>query len=187
MLPNPLHPAVVHFPIVLALLLPLVVGGAWFAIRRYGVSPARVWLVAIACSTSLFLATWTSVRTGEAQEDTVEDAIAGEGALHAHEEAAERLFFAAGLLLVLTPLGLLRGRAGRMARGATALASLAAVAVMVPVGKTGGELVYRHGAAQAYVATAVAPGADRAPAARESEHVRNTRVREREREGGESH
>jgi len=186
MLPTPLHPAVVHFPIVLALLLPLVVAGVWFAIRRYGVSPARVWLVAIAFSTALFLATWTAIRTGEAQEDTVEDVISGERVLHAHEEAAERLFIAAGLLLVLTPLGLLRGRAGSVARGATALASLAAVAVMVPVGRSGGELVYRHGAAQAYVATTARTGAERAPAASESERSRNGGVREREREGDES-
>jgi uncharacterized membrane protein len=182
MLPTPLHPAVVHFPIVLALLLPLVLAGAWIAIHRYKASPARAWFVAVAFSTALFLATWTSIRTGQAQEDTVEDVIGGGRVLHAHEEAAERLFVAAGLLLVLTPLGLLRGRAGQIGRGATALASLVAVAVMVPVGRSGGELVYRHGAAQAYVAVEGGAGARNEQARRE----RSRASRAGDREGDES-
>jgi uncharacterized membrane protein len=178
MLPSPLHPAVVHFPIVLALLLPFVLAGGWFAIHRYKVSPTRAWFVAVAFSAALFLATWASVRTGQAQEDTVEDAVGGGRVMHEHEEAAERLFLAAGLLLVLTPLGLLSGRAGQIGRGATALASLVAVAAMVPVGRSGGDLVYRHGAAQAYVATvgAASGSTERTPSQRE----RNRGSHERE-------
>jgi len=42
MLPNPLHPAVVHFPIVLALLLPIFAIGALWTIRR-GARPRRAW------------------------------------------------------------------------------------------------------------------------------------------------
>src|SRR6185437_512774 len=52
MLPNPLHPAVVHFPVVLAFLLPLFVGGAIWAIRR-GANPRRAWLVPLAGSAGL--------------------------------------------------------------------------------------------------------------------------------------
>lgn len=47
MLPNPLHPAVVHFPIVLAVLLPLFVIGALWAIRR-GAAPLRAWSLPLA-------------------------------------------------------------------------------------------------------------------------------------------
>ena len=42
MLPNPMHPAVVHFPVVLAFLLPLFVAGALLAIRR-GANARRAW------------------------------------------------------------------------------------------------------------------------------------------------
>ena len=34
MLPDPLHPAVIHFPIVLMVLLPLVAAWALWTIRR---------------------------------------------------------------------------------------------------------------------------------------------------------
>lgn len=180
MLPTPLHPAVVHFPIVLALVLPFVLAGAWFAIRRYGVAPARVWLVAVAFSTALFLATWTAVRTGQAQEEKVEDAIGGERVLHSHEEAAERLFLAAGLLLVITPLGLMAGLVGRLGRGAAGIASLAAIAVMVPVGKSGGELVYRHGAARAYAASTGRLPAQATSTTEGTERNRSARLRERD-------
>ena len=47
MLPNPLHPAVVHFPIVLAVLMPLFVIGALWAIRR-GAAPLRAWSLPLA-------------------------------------------------------------------------------------------------------------------------------------------
>ncbi len=46
LLPNPLHPALVHFPIVLMVLLPVSAVVALWAIRR-GAQPTRAWLVAV--------------------------------------------------------------------------------------------------------------------------------------------
>ena len=46
MLPDPLHPAVVHFPIVLMVLLPFVAASALWAIRR-GARPVRAWAVPV--------------------------------------------------------------------------------------------------------------------------------------------
>ena len=43
MLPDPLHPAVVHLPIALAVLVPLLAAGGLLAIRS-GFLPARAWL-----------------------------------------------------------------------------------------------------------------------------------------------
>jgi uncharacterized membrane protein len=154
MLPQPLHPAIVHFPIVLAFLLPLVVGVAWFAVRR-GVPATRAWTGVVAFGALLFFSAWLSVRTGNQQEERVEDAISAEQPLHAHEEAAERFLVIAGIALALLPLGLAGGRLGQAGRVVSAVASLGLIAAVYPVGKSGGELVYEHGAAQAYVGTTV--------------------------------
>jgi len=87
MLPNPLHPAVVHFPVVLAFLLPLFVGGALWAIRR-GANARRAWLVPLAVAVALSLSAWAAVQTGGAQGERVERVVS-EQAIESHEEMAE--------------------------------------------------------------------------------------------------
>src|SRR5512146_2865702 len=67
MLPNPLHPAIVHFPIVLAFLLPIFSFGALWAIRR-GARFRRAWGIPLALSAALALSSWVAVETGEGQE-----------------------------------------------------------------------------------------------------------------------
>ena len=47
LLPNPLHPAVVHLPIALTLLVPIFAIGALVAIRR-GAKVVRAWSIAAA-------------------------------------------------------------------------------------------------------------------------------------------
>lgn len=153
MIPEPLHPAVVHFPIVLALLLPVAIAAGLLFIRR-GARVRPVWSVMVALSALLFAAAFVSVRTGQAQEDVVEDALASERPLHEHEEAAERFLILSGILLAVSPIGLLAGRSGATGRAAVAVGSLALVVAIWPVGESGGELVYEHGAAQAYVGSA---------------------------------
>ena len=148
MLPDPLHPAVVHFPIVLMVLLPLVAAGAIWAIRR-GARPAVAWSAPLLTAAALALSTWVAVETGEREEEKVENVVA-EAAIHGHEEAGERFLALSGVLLVVTAAGLLRGVPGSAARlvafvGAFGLAGLGA-----QVGHTGGNLVYRDGAASAY-------------------------------------
>jgi uncharacterized membrane protein len=49
MLPDPLHPAVVHFPIVLMILLPLAAAGGLWAISR-GVGTAKAWAIPLAAA-----------------------------------------------------------------------------------------------------------------------------------------
>jgi hypothetical protein len=63
---------------------------------------------------------------------------------------AETFLAGSTALLVLAAVGLAPGIAGRTARGVTAAGSLVLVAGAALVGHTGGQLVYRYGAAQAY-------------------------------------
>ena len=148
MLPNPLHPAVVHFPIVLMVLLPVVAAGALWAIRR-GAVPAKAWTVPVAAAAALTLSNWVAIETGEGEEERVESVVA-ESSLHQHEEAAERFLLLSGVLLVVTAAGLLQGAPGRAARLGATVGALGLVALGVQVGHSGGNLVYREGAATVY-------------------------------------
>jgi uncharacterized membrane protein len=149
-LPDPLHPAVVHFPIVLMVLFPFVAAGALWAIRR-GARPARSWVVTVAAAAALAASSWVAVETGEGQEDKVEPVVA-EASLHAHEEYAERFLLLSGVLFVVTAAGLVRGLPGRAARLGATVGGLGLVALGAQVGHSGGNLVYRDGAASAYTA-----------------------------------
>lgn len=148
MLPNPLHPAVVHFPVVLAVLLPIFAAGALWTIRR-GTAARKAWAVPIGLALALAASSWIAVETGEAQDGRVESVVA-EQPLETHEEAAEAfLTFSAGLAAMMI-VGLISGRIGRAARVLATVGAVALVAAAVRVGHSGGELVYRHGAASAY-------------------------------------
>lgn len=157
MLPDPLHPAVVHFPIVLTILLPLFALGALWGIRR-GSRPRMAWALPLAVSAALAASALAAVRTGEAQEEKVEDVV-GERALHEHEEAAERFQVLAGVLLLVAATGLAGGRVGTAGRWLTVAGSVGVALAGVQVGSSGGELVYEHGAASAYGSGAAPAGA----------------------------
>ncbi len=148
MLPNPLHPAIVHFPVVLAFLLPFFAVGALWAIRR-GARPRRAWSVPLAIAVSLTASAWAAVETGESQGERVERVVA-EQPLEAHEEMAEAFLTGSAALALLTAAGLIGGVAGRAARMTAVAGSLALVAGAAYVGHSGGQLVYRYGAASAY-------------------------------------
>jgi hypothetical protein len=148
LIPDPLHPAVVHLPIALVLILPLVAIGALVAIRRGG-RPVIAWGLTLAVLTALVGSSWLATETGEQQEERVEE-IVGDAPMHAHEEAADAfLLLAFGVLVVSAP-GLRAGPMGRVARVAGLAGAVALVGAGVKVGHSGGALVYQHGAAAAY-------------------------------------
>ena len=60
----PLHPLVVHFPIVLAVLLPISAAVALWAIRK-GTTPRRAWAVPVIMAVALALSALVAVKTGE--------------------------------------------------------------------------------------------------------------------------
>src|SRR5262245_10743402 len=162
MLPDPLHPAVVHFPIVLAALLPFIATCALWAIRR-GARPGPTWAIPIGVAAALTLGGWVAVETGEREEEKVEPVVA-ESSLHQHEEHAERFLVLSGVLLVITAAGLLRGVPGRAARLGATVGAFGLLALGAQVGHSGGNLVYRDGAASAYTG-----GAPIGPAAADRE------------------
>jgi uncharacterized membrane protein len=148
MLPNPLHPAVVHFPVVLAFLLPIFAGYALWTIRR-GAAPRRAWSIPFGLSAALALSSWVAVETGESQGERVERVVS-ERPLESHEEAAELFLALSAGLVVVTAAGLVGGKIGTAARIATTVGAAGLVLAATQVGHTGGQLVYRYGAASAY-------------------------------------
>jgi uncharacterized membrane protein len=147
-IPDPLHPAVVHFPIVLAVLVPLLAAGAFWAIQSERL-PRRSWLAIAILQVALLGTVWIATETGEREEDRVERVVA-ERFIEEHEEAAERFLALAALALPLAAAGMLSGRVGAINRALTIALSLAALGAAGYTGHIGGELVYGHGAAAAY-------------------------------------
>ena len=165
MIPDPLHPAVVHFPIVLALLAPILAATAFWAIHS-GRATRRSWVGIVVLQAALVGVTWAATETGEREEERVERVVA-ERHIEAHEEAAERFLLLTALVLPLAGAGLLRGPIGTVNRALAMALSAAALLAAASAGHSGGELVYRHGAAAAYATPD--PGATLADS-RESVH-----------------
>lgn len=161
MMPDPLHPAVVHLPIALAILVPGFALLALLAIQR-GWLPARSWALIPVLQVLLLGSGWLALETGQQQEERVERVVA-ERHIDAHEEAAERFLWVAGLGLVISAAGLLPGRRGSLGRAAGTVAAFAVLAAGIYVGHSGGELVYKHGAAASYASPAAPARTTRHP------------------------
>ena len=144
----PLHPIVVHFPIVLAVLLPIFALGALWAIRK-GTTPRRAWSIPAALAVALAVSAFVAVETGEADDERVERVVP-EQPIETHEEAAETFLTLSGALALLSAAGLVRGRIGGVARGLGTAGAVGLVALAGYVGHSGGKLVYEHGAASAH-------------------------------------
>ena len=147
----PLHPLVVHIPMALAVLVPLVALAVLLSWWK-GWLPQRAWWMVVALQAALVIGGFVALQTGENEEHAVES-IVGEAPLETHEEAAE-LFevTAAGVLVLMLAAGLIRREGARRAAAGVATAGTIAVAVLgAQVGHAGGKLVYQHGAANAYV------------------------------------
>jgi len=160
-LPTPLHPLIVHFPIVLVL-LGAAVAVAAVVIRRWNLP----WIAAVLLSLGT-IGAWVAAETGEDAEDQAGAlSTAADTLLEEHEEAAERTeaasAAAAFLAVVAATLGAFAARRnegvpaagpGWLAhpmlppglRAVTAVAALTACFFVYQTGHAGGKLVYEHG------------------------------------------
>jgi len=144
----PLHPIVVHFPIVLGSLLPLLAIGLWWTIKKWQWTP-RAWVLVSAVALIYTLSALVAVQLGEADEEKVEKVIS-EKVIEEHEEAGELIPWLAGTLFLVS-LGGFSVKYSKRVQLALIVLSLAAVAPLINAGHTGGELVYKHGASVAHL------------------------------------
>jgi len=146
----PIHPAIVHVPIGLAVVAPFV--ALWGLVVFLRGRPARqIWSLAAFLQVLVTIGGVAALRTGEAEEERVEDVVP-ELAIETHEARAERFVWTAGGA-ALTAVAAAAAPAGPLAPVTAVAATLASgvtAAGALWVGHSGGELVYRHGAAQVY-------------------------------------
>ena len=141
----PLHPAVVHVPLGLAFVMPLVAAAFTWAIWR-GKLPRGAFAIVAGLQLVLAVAGFVAMDLG--QDDSKQAAtVAPRHAIHEHEEAAEALVWVSvGVLAVaLATLFVPRSKAPVLAAIATA-GTLAVTALAIDAGRKGGELVFRYGA-----------------------------------------
>ncbi|MFM7201139.1 MAG: DUF2231 domain-containing protein [Myxococcota bacterium] len=154
----PLHPAIVHLPLALSLLVPLLAFGVALSIWR-GWLPEKTYGAVMIALALMAASAGAAMKSGEQEEETVERVVS-ERALEHHEALAERFMFSSvGLLMVsLAGFALGSGRRGLASAGVGVL-SLGVAALALDAGHAGGELVYKHGAANAYLSSRTNAGA----------------------------
>jgi uncharacterized membrane protein len=143
-LPEPFHPAVVHFPIALILLGALLAVISFF--RAGWIPPYLTAFILSLGALGTVAATWT----GDEDEERAEKALQrAEQVLDEHEEWGERARNLAILgALAAVAAAVSQKRSARVFRSTTALTaviSLGASWFVLEAGHYGGQLVYRHG------------------------------------------
>lgn len=144
----PLHPIVVHFPIVLGFLLPFLAILLWWAIKKLQWTP-KVWALVSAVALVYCLFATTAVLLGEEDEEKVEKVVS-EKIIEEHEEAGELIPWFAGTLFLVS-LGGFTVKYSKQAKMAMIVLSLVGIVPLANAGHTGGELVYKHGASVAHL------------------------------------
>jgi hypothetical protein len=153
-----LHPAIVHVPLGLAMVMPLLAAGLAWAVWR-GRLPRGALAVVAGLQLVLAGGGFVAMRLGHADERQAR-LVAPHTAVHEHEEAAETFVWVSlGVLLLSAAALLVPSRAAPALGAVVAAGALAVAALGVDAGRKGGELVFRHGAAVAAV-----PGRPAAPA-----------------------
>ncbi len=143
MIPNPLHPALVHFPIALILLGTLVAIAA-IILRRWHL-PAIAAGLLICGAAGAVAAAWSG---GQAVEMVGELSPAANEVLEFHEEWGERARTISIIAAVLATAAAATVRIRILSMSltvVTALVALGAALCVASAGHFGGQLVYKHG------------------------------------------
>lgn len=144
----PLHPVAVHFPIALSVITPVIFFVVLVGITRYQ-WPFKAWVVPVVFQIVLFLTALGAKELGEDDEDKVK-AVVQEVFIHDHEEWGERFVWVQLGILIMTGSGLVFPGRLRIKK-VGAIASGLGIIATVLVGHSGGQLVYKYNAGQAYL------------------------------------
>jgi uncharacterized membrane protein len=137
------HPMIVHLPLGLAAILPLV--GLWLVwFSRKEAIQRPVWILMLLLQLMMTAGAFMAVQSGEKEEHRVEDLLP-EAGLHEHEERAELLQSFSLLVLAAAGFAFSLGSRGVLAKvmpPILLLLFLLQAGMAVATGKAGGELVW---------------------------------------------
>lgn len=147
----PFHPAIVHLPLGVSILLPGLAFLAMVAIWR-GWVPKRTWWVIVGLQALMVTGAFMGHQTGEKEKDLV-GGIVDDAPVEEHEAAAD-LFVQASMGAFVVSFAVAFASASRLAPLAHLLVvalSLVLLVLGMRAGHLGGRLVYVHDAAQAHL------------------------------------
>jgi uncharacterized membrane protein len=150
----PLHPMIVHFPLALSAVMPILMIVFLWLMKKNLMAP-KCWLIIIGLQLFTTVSAYIALESGEEVEDKVEKVV-DKKLIHTHEEKAEIFTGVSVLALVLSIVayvvkkelqtGIILGLIGISMTGAI---------LGFNTGKAGGELVYEHGAAGVFADKAI--------------------------------
>jgi uncharacterized membrane protein len=145
----PFHPFIVHFPVALTFILPILVVVFAFMIKFNKMTP-KGWSVIIGLQLAVVVTGYISLETGETEEDRVEKVVSKK-IIHEHEEAAEIFVGVSVILFVLSVAAFfIRKEISFLLKIGIAVLGILSCYLAYRTGHLGGELVYRYGAGSAY-------------------------------------
>lgn len=145
----PLHPLIVHFPMAVTFIIPVLDIIFALMIKKNKMTP-KGWLIIIGLQLAVVVSGYVSLETGETEEHNVEKVVSKK-VIHEHEEAAEIFVGSTVIGLVLSIAAFfIRKELGFPVKLGIAAIGLVSCFLAYRTGKLGGELVYKHGAASVY-------------------------------------
>jgi len=145
------HPAVVHLPIGIAILLPFITL-LFIVLRWKGRMDNKCFSFIIILHFLLSISAYAAMATGDKQEHRVEKVVEKKH-IKEHEERAES-FFIFSIILLATSFALyFTAQKNYFISATSALLLLQFILLFLGyrVGEAGGDLVYKYGAANAYL------------------------------------
>lgn len=146
----PFHAMIVHFPLALTFLIPFAMLIFAYMIQVKKMTP-QAWLMVIGLQMALTISGYVALESGENEEHLVEKVL-DKTYIHEHEEASEIFVGSTVVMLVLSIAAFfLKNELQFKMQLLVALLSITSCYLAYRAGKLGGELVYHHGAARAYI------------------------------------
>jgi len=146
----PYHPLIVHFPVAISVILPILSTLILYFIMKKSFS-SQLWIIALVFQGLTVATGYLALETGEMDEEKVEKVLSKK-LIHEHEEAAEIFVGASVIVFVLGVLSLFIKESYRSKlRIASSVLSLVLPLLVYRAGHLGGELVYKHGAGNAFM------------------------------------
>lgn len=144
----PLHPALVHLPIGLSLVLGIVLAAlAWLS--RADTAPRALWWLGAALASIVAAGALAASSAGEDEALRLRDVVP-HAAIEEHDDAASAFTLAAVIVAVLSLVAgvVAKPRIRLVLQVTTAVCAFALVPLALRAGAAGGELVWIHGAAR---------------------------------------